>query len=198
MVEPFCKSAPCEWTTTHWISVKMKWESFHVGLGPQPLFKGIDWWQAVNLNFFSWLPQLGPTNVGVMAWWRIRIPIHSIWRLSITLCMFGVCVESIPCGFGASTTAQTQYLVTNSDPEFQPTSKIWANKCWGNGMMVDPYPHPQHVKVVKHLLYVCRICGNHSTWVWSHNHCTRASFSTKQWPKISADHFPNPDPQVWM
>ncbi len=43
-----------------------------------------------------------------------------------------------------------------------------------------PYPHPQHMKVVTHLVYVWSGCGNHSMWVWSLNHCTRASFSAKQ------------------
>ena len=69
--------------------------------------------------------------------------------------------------------------------------------CWYNGMMMDPYPHPQHMKVVKQLSYVWSGCGNHSMWVWSLNHCTRASFSAKQWPRISAD-FQNPDLQVWL
>ena len=49
-----------------------------------------------------------------------------------------------------------------------------------NGMMMDPYPHSQHMKVVTHLVYVWSGCGNRSTWVWSLNHCTKASFSTKQ------------------
>ena len=61
---------------------------------------------------------------------------------------------SIPCGFGASAIIQRYYLVTSSDPGIQPTSKIGANKYWGNGMMADPYPHPQHMKVVNHLVYV--------------------------------------------
>ncbi len=31
----------------------------------------------------------------------------------------------------------------------------------GNGMMTDPYPHPQHLKVVNHVIYV---------WVWEPFH----------------------------
>ena len=48
------------------------------------------------------------------------------------------------------------------------------------GMMTDPYPHPQHMKVVKHVVYIWSGCRNHSTWVWRLNHHTKASFSTKQ------------------
>ena len=57
-------------------------------------------------------------------------------------------------GFGASTTAQTLHSAPSSDPGFQPTSKIGADMFVGNGLMTDPYPHPQHMKVVKHLIYI--------------------------------------------
>jgi hypothetical protein len=70
--------------------------------------------------------------------------------------------------------------VTSSDSGFQPTYQILTGKCDGNGMMTDLYPHPQHMKVVNHLLYVWSGCGRHSKWVWSLNQCTRASFSAKQ------------------
>ena len=46
--------------------------------------------------------------------------------------------------------------------------------------MMDPYPHPLHMKVVKHLLYVWRGSGNDSTWVWSLNQCETPSFGTQQ------------------
>jgi hypothetical protein len=94
--------------------------------------------------------------------------------------MFGVDMEIIPCGFGASTTAQKLHSAPSSDPGFYLTFQIWANKSGGNGMMTVPYPHTQHMKVAKHLVYVWGGYGNHSMWVWSLNHCTEASFSTKQ------------------
>jgi len=34
-----------------------------------------------------------------------------------------------------------------------PISGIWADKCGGNGMKTDPYPHPQHIKFISHHLY---------------------------------------------
>ena len=68
--------------------------------------------------------------------------------------MFGVDVKSIPHGFGAPTTAQTLHSAPSSDAGFQPTSQIWTGQCGVNGMITDPYPHPQHMKVVKHLVYV--------------------------------------------
>ena len=63
-------------------------------------------------------------------------------------------VGTIPHGFGASTTAQRLLSAPSSDPGFRPTCQIWTGKCGGNGMMMDPYPHPQQMKVVNHLAYV--------------------------------------------
>ena len=88
--------------------------------------------------------------------------------------------KSIPHWFGASTTAQRPHSAPSSDAGFQPTSQIWTGQCGVNGMMTDPYTHPQHMKVVKPLAYVWRGCENHTMWLWSPNHCTKASFSTKQ------------------
>ena len=63
--------------------------------------------------------------------------------------------------------------------------------------MIDPYPHPLQMKVVKCHVYVWKRSGIHSMWVWSlFNQCIMASLSTKQWPRISAN-FPNLDNQVW-
>ena len=70
--------------------------------------------------------------------------------------MFGEEVGTIPCGFGASTTARGLHSEPSNDPGFHPTSQIWVDKCGGNGMMMDPYPHPQHMKVVNHLPYIWR------------------------------------------
>jgi hypothetical protein len=63
--------------------------------------------------------------------------------------MFGVDVGTISCWLGPSTTAQGHHSAPSSDPGFQLISQIVTNKCDGNGMMMDPYPHPQHMKVVK-------------------------------------------------
>ena len=86
----------------------------------------------------------------------------------------------IPHGFGASTNAQGLHPAPSSDSGFQPTYQILTGKCDGNSLMMNPYLHPQHMKVVKHMLYVWSGCGKHSTWVWSLNQCTRAESSAKQ------------------
>jgi hypothetical protein len=57
----------------------------------------------------------------------------------------------IPHGFGALTNVKHLHLMQSNDLGFQLTFQIWTGKCGGNGMMMDPYPHPQHMKVVKHL-----------------------------------------------
>jgi hypothetical protein len=94
--------------------------------------------------------------------------------------MFGVEVRTIPCGFGASTNAQSLYSVPSNDLGFQPTCKMRMSMCGCNDMMMDPYPHPQHMMDVKHLVYVWGGSENHSMWIWSLNQYTLASFGTKQ------------------
>ena len=67
--------------------------------------------------------------------------------------IIGVDVGSTPCVFSrASTTAQGLYPAPSIDSAFHLTSQILTNKCDGNGMMTDPYPHLQHVKVMNSLL----------------------------------------------
>jgi hypothetical protein len=46
--------------------------------------------------------------------------------------------------------------------------------------MMDPYAHPQYIKVGKHLSYIKRECGNHSIIGTSLNNCTTASFEAQQ------------------
>ncbi len=39
-----------------------------------------------------------------------------------------------------------------------------------NSVRVHPFAHPQHIKVLKHFLYIQYGCGMQSTGVWSLNH----------------------------
>ena len=83
--------------------------------------------------------------------------------MSNALYMFGVEVGSIPHGLGASTNAQGLHIPPSSDPGFQPTSQIWTEKSGGNGLRMDPYPHPLHMKVVV-LPLICLV------WMWEAFH----------------------------
>ena len=78
--------------------------------------------------------------------------------------------------------------------DFSSLSQIWMDKVDGNNMMTNPYPHPQHMKCVKHLSYVWSGGGNHSTWVWSLKHCTRAALVPSSDPGFQLT-FPNLDVQ---
>jgi hypothetical protein len=107
-------STAYEGCQTPFICLEWMWEPYHEAFEPQPLHKHFIQHQAVTRDF-SRLPKIRLTCLLVMAWWRIHIPIHSIWRLSNTFYMFGVDVKTIPCGFGASTTAQTLHSAPSSD-----------------------------------------------------------------------------------
>jgi len=48
--------------------------------------------------------------------------------------------------------------------------KIHPNQHRCNSVRVHPYAHPQHIKVLKHFVYIWYGCGMQSTGVWSLNH----------------------------
>ncbi len=64
-----------------------------------------------------------------------------------------------------------------------------------NSVRVPPYAHPQHIKVLKHSVYIWHGCGMHSKWVWSLNHDITTSLRlrpTPIFPKSTPDlHMPN-------
>jgi len=70
--------------------------------------------------------------------WR-KSGIHSMWVWS----RFNQCIMA-------------SFSTKQRPPGFQPTSQIWTIKCGGSGLMMDPYPHLLHMKVVKRLVYVWR------------------------------------------
>jgi hypothetical protein len=129
-------------------------------------------------------PKLQLTWVVVTARWWVRIPIHCIWRLSITLHMCALDVGTIPCGFGASTNAWELILHSSANQDLSRLPKIVANKCSCNNMMTDPYPHPLLMIVANHIAYVWDGCCNHSMWVWSLNQCIRAHFTLISKPRF--------------
>jgi hypothetical protein len=47
---------------------------------------------------------------------------------------------------------------------------------------VDPYAHPQHLKVLKHFVYIQYGCGMHSMGVCSLNHDTTTSYRLSNTP----------------
>ena len=78
--------------------------------------------------------------------------------MSNALYVLGVEVGSISHGFEAPTTAQWLHSASSSDPGFLLTfvsifelTTVGGN---GNSMMMDPCPHPQHMKDVKCLVYI--------------------------------------------
>ena len=78
-------------------------------------------------------------------------------------------------------------FVAHKKHRSQLTSQIWASKCGGNGIMSDPYPHPQHMKIVNDLMCL--------KWMWEPFHVGLEPqplhhgiiLWAHQWPMISAD-----------
>ncbi len=55
-------------------------------------------------------------------------------------------------------------------------TNIWANFSSCNSVRVYPYAYPQHMKVLKHFLYIKYECGKQSVVVYSLNNVIMPSF----------------------
>ena len=139
---------------------------------------------------FGWFPKLQSAPAVKMKWWWNHMPIHCIWRLSNTLYMYDMDVWSTLGGSKASLLVQWSGLQPSSDPGFWLIYQTATCTCRDNEVVMDPYAHPLHMKVVKHLVYVWYGCVIHSGWVWSLIACVMVWFAAQQWPRILAD-FPN-------
>ena len=64
--------------------------------------------------------------------------------------------------------------------DFSQLFKSGLTTVGANSMTMDPYPHPQHMKDVKALVYVRSGGGIHSILVWSLNQGEMALFGAKQ------------------
>jgi len=139
------------------------WEPFNVELEPQPLYNGVIICSpALNHNFRR-LPKSGTTQVVVMVMGRIwrHMPVHSIRSLSTTFQhMLGGYIGTIPYWVRASATEQWYQLQPSNEPEFQKTSQFLAYTRSWNCLIMASYAYPQHMKLVNHLAYVGRECGN--------------------------------------
>jgi hypothetical protein len=61
-------------------------------------------------------------------------------------------------------------------------SKIPPHPYRWNSVRVHPYAHPQHIKVLKHFLYIYNGCGVHFMGVWSLNHDITTSLGLSHTP----------------
>jgi hypothetical protein len=138
-------------------------ELFYVGLEPQPTATA----QRCHLQpcsepEFRRLPKCWPIHIVEIAWWWLHMPIHSRWSLSRTFHMLGGDVGSIPCWVRASATAQWCFLQAQQWMISEDFPILGLHTLLTYGLMMDQYAYPQHMKVVNHLTYVERGCGNHS------------------------------------
>jgi hypothetical protein len=141
------------------ICLECMWEPFHVGLGSQS--------RMHHDIICSQGPRYYP---GVLP----SLVIAEILGQQFlnALHMFGVHVGTIPCESEASTNApfpSFDTLTAHMLPVgIQLVPKVRVNKYGGNGMMVDPSVHPQHMNVLEH-------CGKHSMSSWALIQCSLTS-----------------------
>ncbi len=99
-------------------------------------------------------PKSGETSVVVAVWVCCHMPIHNCLKCSNTIYMYDIDVGCSLKGSTASTIAYWDHFYIYIILDFSQVSQIWGNLCGGNGVSVLPYPHPQLLKVFKHLIHV--------------------------------------------
>ena len=148
------------------------WDQFGLGLQPQSPHFTISYGLGITQNsskaWSAW--------AAVMWWGHIHMHIHSIWRLSNTWYVFDIDMRLIWIWSSASITAFRHHLLPGSNPEFSPTSKSLVGMSSCNVVRTHPYAHPQHMKVVKHFVYVWHWYEINLDWVYSLNHRTSPPF----------------------
>ena len=83
-----------------------------------------------------------------------------MWSCSNTLCMYDMDVGCSLKGSTALTITKRHGVYTYITLDFsQELSQIWGNVCGGNGKSVQPYTHPQQLKLLK-TPHVCM------AWMW--------------------------------
>ena len=107
--------------------------------------------------------------------------IHSILKMSNTTYMFDIDIKSILNGSMASINAlrySTVYHLAAGTPNSKGVFGIWADRSQGNVVRTHPYAYPQHMKVVKHFIYVWHRYEIICEWVYSVTQCTTPALSS--------------------
>ncbi len=181
------QSTAYEWSPLLFIRIKNLWDPFHVGMKLQQWLLDIVWHRVATQIFSSISPD---KCVIVTAWWRIYLPIHSIWMKSnIFHMMHQKDVGSFPCGYKASKTAIWYSLRQRGNPN--NFYNLAQQECDGDSMMEDIPSNPQHMNDnVNYLSYISRGCGNISMWVWSLNNSYLTSFDLIHMHQEDVESFP--------
>jgi hypothetical protein len=79
-------------------------------------------------------------------------------------------------------TASTMTPQCNLGSALPQFSKMWPSPAQIYSVRVHPYAHPQHVKVLKHFIYIQYGRGMQSVVVYSLNHDTTTSFGLRLTP----------------
>jgi hypothetical protein len=77
------------------------------------------------------------------------------------------------------------YLVSTNYAPCKPSHTILSTMIQVRTTRSHPYAHPQHIKIVKHLLHVEHSCASHLGWVlYSLNHYTILFVAPREGPII--------------
>ena len=160
----------------------MSWvcDPLWVGLKPHCLRYGIIC-RSVVTHDLCWFLKSGLAPASIMKRWWIHMPINCICQLWNTFIFMAWTCDPLWVGL------KPDCLCCCRICSFVLICQIWASTCHDNEVVMDPYAHPLHMNVVKHLVYVWPGCVIHSGWVWSLIACVMVWIVAKLWSRICAD-----------
>ncbi len=107
-------------------------------------------------------------------------------------CIKTLCMHMIWIWNAARDCLQPQpwhYNITRAQP-YPYYAKNHTHLHRHNRVRVHPYAHPQHMKVLKHFIYIWYGCEMQSTGVWSLNHDITTSLGLSHTPIVKKTHPP--------
>jgi len=145
------------------------WDEYGLGVQPQAPHFTMSYRLGVA-QISDKIPKARSAWATIMWWVHIHMHIHSIQRLSNTFYIYNIDVRCIWGECAASITAFHHHLLPWSSPDFWQNSKSLVGMSNHSVVGTCPYAHPQHIKVVKHLLYIYHWCEMNMGWVYSLKH----------------------------
>ena len=161
------------------------WDEYGLGLQPQSPHFTITYQLGVAQISIK-IPTAWSAWAAITWWGHIHMHIHSIWRLSNTFCIYDIDVRWKGIGSTASITAFHHELMGVGCPDFKQNSNSLVGMSGRNVVGTHPYAHLQHIKVVKHLLYIYHWCEMNMGWIYSLNHCISPSLISWELPRFLA------------
>jgi len=166
-----CTSTAYQGCQTPYIYIIWIWDEYGLGLQPQSPHFTITY-QLRLAQICSEIPKAWSTWAAIRWCGHIHMHIHSISRLSNTFYIYNMDLRWIWVGSTASITSFHHDISAETCPDLWQNSNSLVDMSGRKVVWTHPYAHPQHIKIVKHLLYIYM----EVRWIWVGSTASITSF----------------------